>query len=689
MTLFHKILIANRGEIACRIIKTCQRLGIKTVAIGSMADRSAMHMHMADEAVVIGPAEVRDSYLNSEAIIRTALEKGAQAIHPGYGFLSENADFAEAVVTAGLVFIGPSAEAIRIMGAKNEAKKLAYRLDVPVIPGYHGEDQTLDHLQKEALKIVYPIIIKAAYGGGGKGMRRVDRKEDFHEALTACQREAKGAFGSAAVILEKYLHKPRHIEIQIMGDKHGNCIALGERDCSVQRRHQKVLEEAPASDLPHELRVKMAEAAVRIGKGVHYEGAGTVEFLVATHENEFFIDETLTGDKSNFYFLEMNTRLQVEHPVTELVTELDLVEWQIRIAAGHFFPLKQKDVRIEGHAIEARLYAEDPERNFLPTTGQVTDLSFPEQSPTIRVDTGIQKGDHITIHYDPLLAKIVAWGKNRAAALQNLSMALYQTKVKGVRTNLQFLQTLVNREEIRTSPVDIGFLDRTLLQLTSTPLIPDEAFVLAALWLYKTREQQRETSPWSFSDGWRLNTSTSHPYKFEDDEGIKNIQVSKALEEYVVTCNSKTYPIEACHLSDSRIWGLIQGKSVYATISMIDDHIDVLMPDRPYHFRIPQDSEIRHKAPAPKPISHGAIFHLNAPMPGRIIAILAKTGQKVEQGYPFLTIEAMKMEHTIRTPFSGKVEKILYGVGDFVEEGAELATVVAHVEESETDLVES
>ncbi|MBN8491961.1 MAG: acetyl-CoA carboxylase biotin carboxylase subunit, partial [Burkholderiales bacterium] len=466
--MFSKILIANRGEIACRVIKTARRLGIATVAVYSEADANARHVRLADEAVLIGPPSARLSYLVGDRIIAAAQATGAQAVHPGYGFLSENEDFAEACAAAGLVFIGPPASAIRAMGSKSAAKALMAKAGVPLTPGYHGDEQDPAFLQAQAMAIGYPVLIKASAGGGGKGMRRVDRAEDFAAALASCQREAKNAFGDEQVLVEKYVLKPRHIEIQVFGDTHGQCVYLFERDCSVQRRHQKVLEEAPAPGMTRERRAAMGQAAVEAAKAVGYVGAGTVEFIA--------------NPDGSFYFMEMNTRLQVEHPVTEMITGLDLVEWQLRVAAGEPLPLRQDQLAIDGHAIEARIYAEDPDKGFLPSTGTLLHLAPPAESEHVRVDTGVEQGDAISPHYDPMIAKLIVWDRDRPKALARMRQALARYRIVGVANNVEFLARLVGVPSFAEADLDTALIEREQANLfppKGTP--PDEVWLLAAL----------------------------------------------------------------------------------------------------------------------------------------------------------------------------------------------------------------
>ncbi|MBM3467800.1 MAG: ATP-grasp domain-containing protein [Alphaproteobacteria bacterium] len=640
--MFKSILIANRGEIACRIIQTCRRLKIKTFAIGSTADQAAMHMQMADEAILIGPPPAQESYLNSGAIIKAALHHKVEAIHPGYGFLSENPVFAENVRKSGLVFIGPSSRAIQIMGSKSEAKAIAQSVNVPIIPGYDGSD-----LISAARKIGFPLLIKATYGGGGKGMRHVDHEKDFGEALAACQREALAAFGNDQVLLERYVENPRHIEVQIIGDQHGKCIVLSDRDCSLQRRHQKVIEEAPASGLSDTLRSHLHEAAIKIGQAISYEGVGTVEFLV--------------DEKGKYFFLEMNTRLQVEHPITEMVLDLDLVEWQFRIAAGAPLSLKNEECQPTGYAIEARLYAEDGEKEFLPSTGKITHLDLPAMK-NVRVDTGVQQGDEVTIYYDPLLAKISAWGKNRDAALKKLAEALTCVQVRGLKTNLNFLQRLLIHPEITNKLPDNGFIDRTIAEEKINTSCPVEAYIIATIWLYIEGQSKGIVSPWGNGDGWRLNADAV--YRFNFSGGIvTSLKVdSRGLEIYHE--DGVYRPVQVSNSKDKKISFTLNGKKFHSQIVVTEEEIYVQLAQNIYRLRLMTGHE--------QEISRPGAAHLLAPMPGRITCVFVKEDDAVISGQSLMVLEAMKMEHTIRAPYEGVVEYLPFKAGDFCEEGVEL-----------------
>jgi len=519
--MFKKILIANRGEIACRVIKTARRLGVATVAVYSEADANARHVRLADEAVLIGPAAARESYLVGEHILDVARRTGAEAIHPGYGFLSENEDFAEACEKAGIVFIGPPASAIRAMGSKSAAKSLMGSAGVPLTPGYHGDNQDPAFLAQQADQIGYPVLIKASSGGGGKGMRRVDAAADFEAALASCKREAANAFGDEQVLVEKYVLKPRHIEIQVFGDTHGNCVYLFERDCSLQRRHQKLIEEAPAPGMTLERRAAMGRAAVNAAKAVGYVGAGTVEFIA--------------NQDGSFYFMEMNTRLQVEHPVTEMITGLDLVEWQLRVASGQPLPLTQEQLEIDGHAIEARVYAEDPDKGFLPSTGRLVHLVPPPESDSVRVDTGVEQGDEITPYYDPMIAKLIVWGADRKQALARMRRALAQYRVVGVSNNINFLSRLVALPSFANAELDTGLIEREHgLLFPPQEVVPDEVWLVAALaeLLHEQRNANAKFataadrgSPWRSLDGWRLNGRAERKLALRLQETVQEVVV--------------------------------------------------------------------------------------------------------------------------------------------------------------------
>ncbi|GAB3350792.1 acetyl/propionyl/methylcrotonyl-CoA carboxylase subunit alpha [Lysobacter tyrosinilyticus] len=654
--MFDKILIANRGEIACRVIATCKRLGIATVAVYSDADRDARHVRLADEAVRLGPAAARESYLRADALLDAALRTGAQAIHPGYGFLSENADFAEACAARGIVFIGPPASAIRAMGDKRAAKALMAAAGVPVTPGYHGDDQSAELLRQQADAIGYPVLIKASAGGGGKGMRLVERSEDFAAALASCQREAEASFGDARVLLERYIVRPRHIEIQVFADTHGNTVHLFERDCSVQRRHQKVLEEAPAPGMDPQRREAMAAAAVAAAKAVSYVGAGTIEFIVS--------------QDGEFHFMEMNTRLQVEHPVTELITGTDLVEWQLRVAAGQPLPLAQDQLTIRGHALEARLYAEDASRGFLPSTGELLHFAVPAASKHVRIDTGVEQGDSITPWYDPMIAKLIVWDEDRERALQRMRRLLADVHVVGVTSNVDFLQKLVDHDAFARADLDTGLIERGADTLLAPPVAADaEAQQLAALaFILRRRAAQRGdgSSPWDAHDGWRLRGHASRTLTLACAGEEIPVRIEASGDEFRIARGDET-PIT--------VRGRIDGATLQAwfgehrvTSQAVFDGAHLHLFHRGRHHRFELLDPLRTTAT-------GAAAHgggLNAPMPGRIVQLLALPDAPVTKGTALLVLEAMKMEHTLLAPSDGVVRQFLVKAGDLVADGAAL-----------------
>jgi 3-methylcrotonyl-CoA carboxylase alpha subunit len=654
--VFAKILIANRGEIACRVARTARRMSIQTVAVYSDADAQSRHVALADEAFRIGPPEPKDSYLSGERIIDAAKRSGASAIHPGYGFLSENPEFAERCEHAGIAFIGPPPEAIRAMGDKSAAKAIMEKADVPIVPGYHGRNQAPDFLLREAGRIGLPLLIKAAAGGGGKGMRVVERTTDFSAALAACRREALSAFGDERVLLERYLERSRHIEIQVFADRHSGCIHLFERDCSVQRRHQKVIEEAPAPGISEALRRKMAEAAVAAAKAVGYVGAGTVEFLV---------------DRAGaFFFMEMNTRLQVEHPVTEMITGLDLVEWQIRVAAGEKLPLAQKDLRINGHAIEARIYAEDPRRDFLPAPGRVEHLVLPEESEHVRVETGVRAGDEITAYYDPMIAKLIVWDRDRSKAIERLREALGESEIAGVASNLGFLYRLVQNQDFVRPDLDTSLIDRHREELLASPEpAGEDALALASLTALSQFDERQHSSdpfsPWSLTDGWRLNHDNHHVLVFQEGERECPITVRRQGEGFELEFGGKTLFVNRYAREGRKSTVQLGDATVAGSVVRLGNRFEVFLPGKHHTLQLydPLLQVLELEAHAGE---------LAAPMPGKIVAILVKAGEQVEKGATLLILEAMKMEHTIKAPARGRVGRIRYRVGEQVAEGAEL-----------------
>ena len=661
--MFDKILIANRGEIACRIIKTARHMGIRTVAVYSEADVGARHVRMADEAVLIGPAAAKESYLVADRIVAACKQTGAQAVHPGYGFLSENEGFAEALAVNGIAFIGPPVSAIRAMGSKSEAKKLMEKAGVPLTPGYHGDEQAPDFLKQQADTIGYPVLIKAAAGGGGKGMRAVYKSEEFIDALASCKREAASSFGDEHVLIEKYLQRPRHIEFQVFGDTLGNVVHLFERDCSVQRRHQKVLEEAPAPGMTLARRAEMGKAAVDAAKAVGYVGAGTVEFIV--------------NQDGTFYFMEMNTRLQVEHPITEMISGLDLVEWQLRVAAGEPLPLAQEQLAIRGHAIEARVYAEDPDKGFLPSTGRLVYLAPPEESLHVRVDTGVEQGDEISSYYDPMIAKLVVWDETRERACSRMLQALTQYRVVGVANNIDFLSRLVACPAFAQADLDTGLIEREknfLFPSSGTGNVPREAWLVAALAeLLREQAQADEVvhgdedphSPWHLRDGWRLNSSARRTLDFRAGETDKSVEIAYAGEGFVLGLDGQTSVASGEIKHGGNLHVDLDGRRFSTVVIIAGEKRHVFLHGRVFILA------------AIDPLFHtgagaGAEGSLTAPMPGRIIAMIAKPGDKVEKGAPLMILEAMKMEHTIVAPAAGTVKDFLFSVGDQVSDGAEL-----------------
>lgn len=648
-----RILIANRGEIACRIIQTCKRLGIETIALASKADIRSKHVREADQAVVIGGSEAKDSYLHMAKIVAIAQAYHVDGVHPGYGFLSENPEFAAQLEAVGIKFIGPSVQAIEAMGSKSRAKAIAEEAGVPIIPGYRGEEQSFEHLFQEAERIGFPLLIKATYGGGGKGMRRVEGLDTFQEALDACKREALSAFGNDQVMLEKYVDQPRHIEVQVFGDHHGTVLTLAERDCSLQRRHQKIIEEAPGFNLSPQLKDQLSQAAKKIAKAVAYVGAGTVEFLVDGQEN--------------FYFLEMNTRLQVEHPVTEMVLGYDLVEWQIRVARGEALPVSQEEITPKGHAIEVRLYAEDPDNHFLPSIGTIHELTIP-QDPNVRLDSGIAPGDCVTIFYDPMIAKIIVWGENRAAALTLLLKTLNNSTVKGVTTNIHFLKQLAMMPQVSGEWIDVGFIDRYMVEQEKQN-VPLEVLGFAALWLRHQR-QNSGTSPFDIMDDWRSCGLGQTTIKLMADTYTHDVHLHQESQGWRITVGEYQELYDVIHVSESGVLVHLGERVMTIPCQQKEDQILVSYNHHIYPLNL-VDPKYLHTHDG------GHQGNLSAPMPGRVISVLASAGQEVDLGAPLLILEAMKMEHTIRSPYKGVVESVFFTSGDFVEEGVELAKVKA------------
>ncbi|PAU65432.1 3-methylcrotonyl-CoA carboxylase [Pseudomonas sp. PIC25] len=647
------LLVANRGEIACRVMRTARALGIRTVAVHSAIDRNARHMHEADIAYDLGGAKPADSYLRADRIVAAAKACGAQAIHPGYGFLSENAGFARAIEEAGLIFLGPPASAIDAMGSKSAAKALMEAAGVPLVPGYHGEAQDLDTFRQAAERIGYPVLLKAAAGGGGKGMKVVEREADLAEALASAQREAQSAFGDARMLVEKYVLKPRHVEIQVFADRHGNCLYLNERDCSIQRRHQKVVEEAPAPGLTPALRKAMGEAAVKAAQAIGYVGAGTVEFLL--------------DERGDFFFMEMNTRLQVEHPVTEAITGLDLVAWQIRVARGEPLPIGQEQVPLYGHAIEVRLYAEDPDNDFLPATGTLDLYREPAAGPGRRVDTGVREGDTVSPFYDPMLGKLIAWGENREEARQRLLAMLDETLVGGVKTNLAFLRRVLAHPAFAQAELDTGFIPRHQADLQPVAASLSAEFWLIAGEAFRQSEAQiaRDDdphSPWSLNSGWRsaLPYETDLHLRCDDERHVVRLRSANAVspvrlegERLCIEQDGSTRRVAAIRRDDTLH---LHWNGELRSVRRVDPIADV---EASHHH-------------------HGG---LTAPMNGSIVRVLAETGQRVEAGATLVVLEAMKMEHSIRAPHAGVVKALYCNEGELVSEG----TALVELGEAELD----
>jgi 3-methylcrotonyl-CoA carboxylase alpha subunit len=668
--MFHTILIANRGEIACRVAATARRLGVRTVAVYSDADADARHVRACDEAHRLGPAPARESYLRGDAIIEIARRCGAQAIHPGYGFLSENEGFAQACAEAGLVFIGPPPSAISAMGLKAESKRLMAAAGVPLVPGYHGADQDPALLAREADAIGYPVLIKASAGGGGKGMRIVHDAAGFAAALASCKREASASFGNDAVLVERYATKPRHVEIQVFADAHGGALYLFERDCSVQRRHQKVIEEAPAPGLPEATRRAMGEAAVAAARAVGYVGAGTVEFIL---------------DASGaFYFMEMNTRLQVEHPVTEMITGLDLVEWQLRVACGEPLPLEQSQLRVNGHSIEARVYAENPDRGFLPSTGTLAHLRTPPavqftvgadatgRPAPVRIDSGIGEGDAITPFYDPMIAKLIVWGEDRAQAIARMREALTRFEAVGPSTNVAFLGRLMRCRAFAEADLDTALIEREREALAPRSAPPSVTVLAAAAAAVLTAEAMPgvATDPWSVADGFRIGVPLSRTLVFTLGEATHAVSVGYGRGGWTLRAGDTQVCLAALRRDGTRVSGLAGEARFEVSAVHVGETLHLFGTDG--HWPFGYAPPLAHAGDA-----DDAGGSLAAPMPGKVIALMVEAGASVRRGQPLLVMEAMKMEHTIAAPADGIVETLLYRVGDQVAEGAALVGFAA------------
>jgi 3-methylcrotonyl-CoA carboxylase alpha subunit len=659
--MFRKILIANRGEIACRIMRTAKRLGVGTVAVYSEADAGALHVEMADEAVLLGPAPAAQSYLAIDKVIAAAVATGAEAIHPGYGFLSENARFAEACAKVGVAFIGPPAGAIHAMGSKSESKLLMEKARVPLVPGYHGVEQADSHLIGEAMRIGFPVLIKASAGGGGKGMRIVRAEHELPPAIEGARREAESAFGDERLLIEKYLERPRHVEVQVFADSHGNAVYIHDRDCSIQRRHQKVIEEAPAPGLSDETRKRMGEAAVAAAKAVGYVGAGTVEFLYADGQ---------------FFFIEMNTRLQVEHPVTEMIAGLDLVEWQLRVASGEKLPEGQAELSRYGHAMEVRLYAEDPAKGFLPATGRIAHLAWPSAANNLRIDSGVRTGDAISTYYDPMIAKVIAWGEDRTAAAQRLRRALMETEIAGLATNAGFLIDVLGHPAFLNEEIDTGFIERHRADLLPDDAgTPDRALALAAAFLVLSTGQRAAEaarrgdphSPWANTNGWRLNGEGGSSILLRDNAGKqRDARLTFSGESWSVAIDDGA-PLR---LTSPRIdnGALVAGADHgRLRVTIVADGNQVTVIERGRATRIARIDVLAEAEAA----SVG-VGQLTSPMPGTVVRVMVEAGASVTRGQALMVVEAMKMEHTIAAHSDGVVKQVRFRAGDSVAEGVEL-----------------
>ena len=678
--MFRKILIANRGEIACRIIKTAKKMGILTVAVYSDADKNALHVTMADEAIYLGASPSRDSYLVIDNVITAAIRTGAQAIHPGYGFLSENADFCKACQQAGITFIGPPASAIEAMGSKSAAKNIMEKAQVPFVPGYHGENQDEDTLKAAADNMGYPVLLKATAGGGGKGMRQIWSETEFSEGLLAAKREAMSSFGDDTMLVEKYLTQPRHVEIQVFCDNHGNAVFLFERDCSVQRRHQKVIEEAPAFSMSESLRNKMGQSAIKSAQAIGYQGAGTVEFLLDVDDS--------------FYFMEMNTRLQVEHPVTEMISGQDLVEWQLKVAANDTLPKTQQQLSISGHAFEARIYAEDTNNDFLPATGKLNLLKTPAESNHVRIDTGVREGDEVSIFYDPMIAKLIVWDENREKALQRLAKALREYRIDGVTTNIEFLYNVATTNAFIEANIDTGFIEKNqhaifnrgqqnsdknkLLQQLATAALY-QILSLANQAKLKVQKSSDPFSPWHLTNAWRANEAPTQQIilAHRDQEYHVNLTQVNAAEPgaYTVTVYAEhtittSFDCQAA-LTNDTITVTLDGYRQQSVVASRSHNIRLYQECGSVNFKLitPDLGDKRDTT------DQGG---LTAPMNGTMVSVLVSVGELVQKDQPLLIMEAMKMEHTIKAPFDGVIGEIYFNPGDMVNGGIELLALLEH-----------
>ena len=654
---FRTLLIANRGEIAVRVIRTAKAMGLRTVAVYSEADRGALHVALADEAFLLGPSRARDSYLNIERVIEAARKSGAEAVHPGYGFLSESAEFAQACVDADLVFVGPTAAMIRLMGSKSGSKSLMEQAGVPLVPGYHGEAQDEATLDGAAKKIGFPVLVKASAGGGGRGMRVVRSVGELAASVESAKREAKAAFGDDRVLIEKFVENPRHIEVQVIGDSHGNLLSLFERECTLQRRHQKVIEEAPSPTLDVARREAVCAAARKAAAAVNYVGAGTIEFV---------------SNGKDVFFIEMNTRLQVEHPVTEMITGIDLVEWQLRVAAGEKLPLRQDQVTLNGHAIEARVYAENPNKNFMPSVGTIRIWNMPEPSAGLRVDAGYRAGDVVSPHYDAMLAKVIAWAPTRDAAIDRLTHGLEEADVRGIVTNIPFLAALVGHASVRANAIDTNFIERELKHLTPDPLPPHDVELGAAVAAILQEEAKADPgeakSPWGMA-GWMPVGRRQRVFVFRHGHGSEqevSLHYGKGPATLVIGDREISFAAVlniaggidlTLHGIKSRVTAIVEGHELY--LRTRNGRFDL-------HWVDPFGGDDEEQVGEDKIV---------APLPGTVVALLAEVGAKLEKGAPILTLEVMKMEQTLRAPFAGVLKVIKCKVGDIVGEGVELAEI--------------
>ena len=660
--MIKKILIANRGEIACRVIKTAKRMNILTVAVYSTADANALHMKMADEAVDIGPAPSNESYLVIEKIIAAAKKTGADAIHPGYGFLSENVDFRVACDKHGIIFIGPSASAIQSMGSKSAAKTIMGKADVPLVPGYHGDDQHIDILKAKAEEIGYPVLLKASAGGGGKGMRQVYSSKEFDEALDSAKRESLKSFNDDKMLVEKYLTKPRHVEVQVFCDLHGNAVYLADRDCSIQRRHQKVIEEAPAPNIEYQIRQLMGEAAIRAAKAIQYSGAGTVEFL---------LDEDNT-----FYFMEMNTRLQVEHPVTEMVTGIDLVEWQIHVANNEQLPLTQSQVKTKGHAFEARIYAEDPANDFLPSSGNLAVFSLPS-SDDVRVDTGVVQGDDVSVFYDPMIAKLVVWGEHRSSALSALGKVLSQCKIDGLETNLSFLYNLACHPAFYAEQLETVFIEKHQESIFKTsPQDLLKTLVLQVVSLVLQTQQKsgcKDDSPWKSVNSWRMNQNNKQLVPLFISNNMYEVYIDQCITHHFCQLSFENTQLESEPINIRKA-NLVDGKLIVELGHPLNKSMSAIISktDKANYFYTDEGVYISQNYQLSSVEEEQAAGHINAALHGTIVTLLVEENQPVSKDDPLLVMEAMKMEHTIKAPDDGVVKSFFFQPGDMVESGKQL-----------------